>query len=123
MREGVIGDYVSALLHFQCNVGPLANVAPDHEKRCLNVMLRQQVEQVQRMRIIGSVIECERHLLRSAWQTAKCSPEPLAPRSHGVIPRKHCRCANAEHGNQHEMIVEEPSAVSHQSSVVTHRSY
>src|SRR6185437_8555297 len=116
MREGVIGYYVSSVLDFQRDVGPQANVASDHEKRCRNVMLREHVEQIQRMWIIWSVIERERHLSGSARHAAKCPPKPLAPRSHRMVSRQYSRGAITQHGKEHRK--ECRSAVSHQQSAV-----
>ena len=46
MSEGMVPDNVSALGDFGGDVGPLVHIAPDHKKRGMNVMLRQNVNQM-----------------------------------------------------------------------------
>ncbi len=71
MRERVIADDVSCLRHRARNIGALLHVAADHEKRCSHIVLRQHVEQLQRVRIVRPVIVGQGDLLASADSSGK----------------------------------------------------
>ena len=62
MREGVIADHVSGLDDFADDVGALLDVASNHEKGCVYVVLREDFEQAQRVRIVGAVVVSQRDL-------------------------------------------------------------
>jgi hypothetical protein len=66
MRKGVIADNVTSLRHFPCNLWPLLHVASNHEKRSKNIVPRQNVEQLKRVRIVWTIIERESDLPRSS---------------------------------------------------------
>ena len=63
MSEGVIAHDVSRFDDFAGNIGPLLHVASDQKKSRANVVLRQDFQQAQRVRIVGPVVIGERELL------------------------------------------------------------
>jgi len=63
MGEGVVANYMPPLCNLGDNIRALANIAPDQKKCGMNVMLRQNVEQIQSMRIVGAVVEGQSNLL------------------------------------------------------------
>ncbi len=77
MCERVIADYVSCLRYRARNVGALLHVAADHEERRPHTMLRQHIEQPQRVRIVRAVIVGEDDLLASRHSSSKRLPVPL----------------------------------------------
>ena len=66
MGKRVIADDVSRLRHRARNVGALPYVAADHEERCPHIVLRQDVKQLQRVRIVRPVVVCQRELPAAA---------------------------------------------------------
>src|SRR5437667_7527450 len=106
MRKRVIANNVAALLHLQCDVGPLPNVASDHEKSRMNVVLRENIEQMQRVRIVWSVVKSQRNLLGPSRQATKGPAKPLACRRHGLISGGESgNASSSEDRNEHSWIV------------------
>ena len=85
MRERVVPDYMPLFRDLTHDVGPLLHVAAYQKKRCANVMLGQDIKQVQCVRIVRAIVDCERNLLRSTRQSAEGLAEPLPRRCHGLI--------------------------------------
>ena len=56
MREGVVADDVACLDDFADDFGALPDVASDHEKSCVYVVLREDFEKAQRVRVVGAVV-------------------------------------------------------------------
>jgi hypothetical protein len=63
VSEGVVSDYVSLLHSRGDNVWPMTNVSSDQEKRRAHIVLGQHLKQIQRARIVWTIIECEGNLL------------------------------------------------------------
>ena len=59
----MIAHDVSRADDFATNVGPLLHIAPNQEESRTNLMLSQDLQKTQRMRIVGPVIIGERDLL------------------------------------------------------------
>src|SRR6266404_4195077 len=78
MRERVIANDMSGLRHRTRNIGTLLHVAADHEERRPHTMLRQNIEQLQRVRIIWPVVVGQGDLLAPRNPSSKGLPEPLA---------------------------------------------
>ena len=78
MRERVIADDMSRLRHRARNIGTLLHVAADHEERRPRTVLRQHIEQPQRMRIVRPVVVGQGDLLAPRNPSSKCPPVPLA---------------------------------------------
>src|SRR6266446_7845310 len=78
MRKRVIADYVSCLLYRARNIGPLLHIAADHEERRPHTVLRQNIEQLQRVRIIWPVIVGQGDLLAPSSSRCKRASVPLA---------------------------------------------
>ena len=64
MRERVIPNYVPSLCHLARDVRPLLHKASDQEKRSADIVPCQNLQQAQRVRIVGAVIVGQRELLR-----------------------------------------------------------
>ena len=58
MREGVVADDVAGLDDFAGDFGALLDVASDQEESCVYVVLREDFEKAQRVRIVGPVVVC-----------------------------------------------------------------
>jgi hypothetical protein len=107
MRECVVPDYVAAFRDLGHYVGSLANIAANQKKCCMNVMAGQNIQQVQSMRIVGTVIEGKCHLLRPASSLAKSASEPLAGGSHGLISGRYHGGSSSSGERKHGGIVKE----------------
>jgi hypothetical protein len=105
MRECMVPNHVAAFRDLRRDFRPLAHIASDEEKRCENVVLRQNIEQIERVRIIWPIVKGERNLLRSARQSVKCPPEPLTGRRHGLIPGSGCSYCSGNSKAKHAGIV------------------
>ena len=108
MRERVVADDVSCLRHRARNIGALLHVASDHEERCAHAVLRQHVEQLQRVRIVRAVIVGQGDLLASSDSAGKCLPAPLSCWRHGLISRRRGCSSGGRQSNQsgeHDRIV------------------
>src|SRR6266498_1773941 len=100
MCERVIADHVAAFPHFQGNIRPSPNVTSDHKERRMNVVLRQNVEQMHGVRVVWPVVEGQRNLLAPAPQAVERSAKPLSRRRHGLIPSDD-RSSGGEGGKEH----------------------
>src|SRR6267378_6555072 len=69
MRECMVPDQVAAFRDLYRDFRPLPRVPSDKKKRCDNVVLSQNIEQIQRVRIVRSIVKRECNLLRSARQS------------------------------------------------------
>jgi len=104
MRECMVPDQVAAFRDLYRDFRPLPRVPSDKKKRCDNVVLSQNIEQIQRVRIIRSVVEGQSNLLGSARQTVKRPPEPQASRRHRLVSGS-CSYCSGNGKAQHERIV------------------
>jgi hypothetical protein len=105
MRECMVPDQVAAFSDLCRNFRPLAHVPSDKKKRCENVVLSQNIEQIQRVRIIWPIVKGERDLLRSTRQSVKRSPEPLAGGRHRLISGNSCSYCSGNSNAKHAGIV------------------
>src|SRR5205823_6448744 len=87
MAERVIANDMPAFRDFCHDIRPLANVAPNKKKRRADIMLREDIEQLERMRIVWAIIKGERNLFRPARQAGEGTPEPLSGGSQGLVPQ------------------------------------
>src|SRR5579872_5388833 len=85
MRKGVIADDMAGFVDFANDVGTLPHVASDKKKSCRHVVLRQEFEQSQCVRIIRAVIVGKGELLRAGGETGKCASVPLSGGSHRLV--------------------------------------
>ena len=63
MTKSMVPDHMPLFRDLTHNVRSLVHVATDQKKRCSNVMLCQNREQVERVRIVRPVIESKRDLV------------------------------------------------------------
>src|SRR6266853_499525 len=85
MGERVIADDVSGLRDRERYIGALPHVASDHEERRAHVVLREYIQQRQRMRIVWAVVEGQRNLFAAARAVSNCLSVPLAGRRHRLV--------------------------------------
>src|SRR6266403_5617597 len=76
VRKRVIADYVSCLRYRARNIRALLHVAADHEERRPRTMLCQNIEQLQRVRIIWPVVVGQGDLLAPRNPSSKRVSEP-----------------------------------------------
>jgi hypothetical protein len=62
MSECVISDYVAASSNLSRDIGPLLHVFADLKERCMNVVLRKNVQQMESVRVVRAIVEGERKL-------------------------------------------------------------
>ena len=107
MRECVIAYYVSALNKFTDDIGALSDEASDQEKRCADVVTSQDLQEAERVRVVGSVVVGESQLPGAARESHKGAAVPLAGRAHGLVASgDSCsRRGSGEHGSEHSRIV------------------
>ena len=67
------------------DLGALLDKAADHEKRRVNIMARQHVEQVKGVRIVGAVVEGQGQPAGRAALSDEGAAVELRPRGHGVV--------------------------------------
>ena len=87
MREGVVADNVAGLDDFAGDFRTLPHIASNQKKSRVHVVLGENFQQAQRVRIVGAVVVGQRDLPRSARQSREGSPIPLPRRRHGLITR------------------------------------
>jgi hypothetical protein len=85
----VVADYVSTLGDFADDVGPLTDIAANQEERSLDIMSRQNVKQIARVRIVGPIVEGQCDLLRSSVAAAESASKPLPGRGKRLISGRH----------------------------------
>lgn len=78
MSEGMVADYVSTLRNLGNDIRALANITADQKKRALSIMPPENIEQVERVRVIRPVVEGQRDLLRTSRTSAERASKPLA---------------------------------------------
>src|SRR5689334_9273144 len=101
MSEGMIREDVPAVLDLKCNVRPLANIAANHKKRGMNVVLRENFEEIEGVRIVRPIVKGERNLLRSRREMRECATEPLAGGRHGLVSSSNRGRTGSQHGKEH----------------------
>src|ERR1700746_3730324 len=99
MREGVVADHMASLHDLVHNVGPLLHEAADHEECGLYVMLCQNFQQPECVRVIRAIVVSQSHLLGSAGQARKSSAVPLPSRRQGLVSR-HTRCGDCSRSDE-----------------------
>ena len=77
MSEGVVADDVAGLDDFADDFRTLLDVASDQKKSCVHVVLGEDFQQAQGVRIVGAVVVGERDLARAARQSGEGLPIPL----------------------------------------------
>ena len=85
MGEGVIADYVSALRYGERDVGSLLHVASDHKECRVHVVFCKNIEQLQRVRIVRSIVVGKGNSLASLRATANRLPKPLSRWRYGLV--------------------------------------
>ena len=83
--EGVVADGVAGFGDVASNVGALLHVASDQEKSGMNLVLGQDLQQTQSVRVVGAVVVGECDLPGSARHPGESSTTPLAAGSHRLI--------------------------------------
>ena len=63
MGEGVVANYMPLLCNLGDNIRPMAHISANQKECGMNVMHRQNVEQIQSMRIVWPIIEGQSDLL------------------------------------------------------------
>jgi len=66
MRHRVVADCVPRRCNRPHNLRPLPHEAADHKERRMHMVLRKQLQQQPRLRIIRTVVICQRELVRIA---------------------------------------------------------
>ena len=77
-------------------------------------MLGQNVKKLQRVWIVGAVVEGKCDLIRPVPQSTERAPEPLSRGRHGLISSRDERCAGGKGEGEHGEIVNKHSAFSTQ---------
>lgn len=75
MSKGMIADNVAGLDDLAGEIGALLDVASDDKESCLNVVFGEDFEQVQSVRVVGTVVVGESDLARAARQAGESFPE------------------------------------------------
>ena len=86
----MVPDYVSTTGDFGNDVRSLADVTADEKERGMNVMAGENIEQMESVRIVGSIVEGQGNLLRAARAAAKSASKPLAGGGHGLVSSGGC---------------------------------
>ena len=60
----MIAHHMSCSNHFANDIRPLPHIAADHKKRGLHSVLRENLQHLQRIRIVGAIVKGQRQLLR-----------------------------------------------------------
>src|SRR5271155_133632 len=108
MAESMIANHVSSPHHLAHDIRPLLYVAPNEKKRCLHVVPREHVEQMQRVRVVRTIVESQSQLLGSRLEPGKSPAIPLPTRPHTLIPsnnRGHSSTSSDDQAAQHVAIV------------------
>ena len=110
MSVGVVSDHVSGGRNAPRDIGALRDEASNEKKSRLNVVLAEHVEQMQRVRVIGTIIVCQRKLARIRAAGNRCAKQ-LRLRRHGAIGIDSCSAGCGAGGNQQwqhgEIVIEE----------------
>src|SRR5579863_5361798 len=85
MAESVIADGVASRSDLACDIRPFFHVAADQEECGKYLVLGQDLQDAQGVRIVGAVVVGQRKSLRSHWQSGKSPAEPLAGGRHGLV--------------------------------------
>ena len=78
-------DHVARLNDLANDFGPLPHVAADQKKSRVNSVLREHLQQAQRVRVVRAVVIGERELARAARQSGERASIPLAGRRHRLV--------------------------------------
>ena len=81
----MVADDVAGFDDFAGEVGALLDVASDQKKCCVHVVLGQDFQQAQRVRVVGAVVVGEGELLGAARQAGEGAAVPLAGGRHGLV--------------------------------------
>lgn len=91
MIPSVIADGMSSLDNAANDVRPLLHVFSDQEERCLRAMLREHIEQLAGVRIVGPIVIGQRQSPRSLRQSDEAAAIKLRRRQHRMQPRERRR--------------------------------
>ena len=102
MAHGVVPDQVTGFLDGTCQVGTTAGKIADHEEDGADLVLRQKVEQLPGVGIIGPVIEgeCDLVPIKASSQGPAEELRRRPPRCIGISP--HSEAGNQACGKQFE---------------------
>jgi len=103
VREGVIADCMSGSGELANDIGALLDMAADEKECGSDVVLGQDFQQVECMRIVWSVVVCEGELPASAREAREGAAVPLAGGSHGLVTGGNggCNCGDRSELNEH----------------------
>src|SRR5450432_1507876 len=125
MGEGMIADHVPAPRNFPRNIRPLLYEASNQKERSLNVVLVQDIQQPQCMRIIRPIVKREGHA-PAARRSTEGPPKPLPSRSHGLISQRNSgpgRCSSADSESKHGGIVNAPEVRNQKSECRSEKTH
>jgi len=107
MAEGVIADSMTRPHQLAHDVRPLSYETANDKKRRPHIMLGQNVQQTQRVRIIGAIVVCERQLLGPMAEPGEGAPVPLPRGRHSLVTSGRCCPGTRDSGQdiEHEGIV------------------
>jgi hypothetical protein len=80
MGHGVIAQAVTALTYGADNIRAPAHEIANEEKRCMRVMASKQVKQLQRVWLIGAIVESKRHFLPIGAGNQRAAEEQVSGR-------------------------------------------
>src|ERR1700722_9506616 len=104
MRESMVADDVASPDDLANNLRTLPNIAPNQKKSCGHAVLRQDFEQMERMRVVWPVIVSEGELLRARSEAGEGTSVPLSGGRHGLVEQWAQRGRSGrsrEHGSEH----------------------
>jgi hypothetical protein len=106
--ESVIADDMSGFDDFAGEVGTLLDVASNQEKCGMHAVLSEDLQQPQRVRIVGAVVVGEGELLRTSGNTGEGAAVPLSGGRHGLVGnRDRGSGRSGEHGSEHGGILKD----------------
>ena len=80
--EGVVAKDVAGLDDLADDLGPLLNVASNQKKSRVYLMLGEDIQSTQGVRIVGAIVVGECELLRPAGETREGASVPLSGGRH-----------------------------------------
>jgi len=73
----VVPNHVSQVDELAHNIAPLGDVAADEKERSLDAVSGKNLQEAERVRVVGTIIVGERQLARTTPKTNQASPIPL----------------------------------------------
>src|SRR5580700_4220002 len=87
MCEGVVADDVAGLDDFAGELGALLDIPSDQKKSRADVVLGEDLQQAQRVRVVGTIVVGQGELLCAARQAGEGAAVPLSGGRHGLVTR------------------------------------